>query len=97
MSRKFNNSRKQTIALKSKNHRHDSHIHQFVKAVDAANGQTLYFKNARLCALGIGCSHVMAIKVLRGEFKAAKGWKLTYIERASEEGRNANIDVRRKS
>ena len=96
VSRKFNNSRKRTVELKSKNHKADSHIHQLVKAMNTATGETRYYKNCRKCSQGIGCSHVMAIKCLRGEFKAAKGWKLTYILRNSEEGINANVDVSTK-
>jgi len=38
----------------------------------------------------------MAIKVLRGEFKTAKGWRLNYIYRDSKEGKKANVDLRTK-
>ena len=37
---------------------------------------------------------MLAVKVLRGEFKSAKGWTLEYIERMSNEGLQANIDLR---
>lgn len=47
-----------------------------------------------MAAKQLGFSHVLGIKVIRGEFKSAKGWKLEYIERASTEGMNANVDVR---
>ena len=40
---------------------------------------------------------MLAVKVLRGEFKSAKGWKLEYIERMSNEGLQANIDLRTKT
>lgn len=33
---------------------------------------------------------------MRGEFNTAKGWRLEYIDRASEEGKNANVDVKTK-
>lgn len=82
--------------LKSLNYQHADHHHQFVKAVNVKSGEVKYFKNCHQCGLGIGCSHVMVIKVLRGQFKAAKGWKLTYILRDSEEGRNSNVDVSTK-
>ena len=39
---------------------------------------------------------MLAVKVLRGEFNTAKGWRLEYIDRASEEGMNANVDVKTK-
>lgn len=39
---------------------------------------------------------MLGIKVIRGEFKTAKGWNLQYIDRKSQEGIKANIDVRSK-
>lgn len=80
---------------KSLNHRLTSHQHEFVKA---SNGEEVrYFKNANVAAKELGFSHVLAVKVLRGEFNSAKGWKLSYIDRLSEEGLNAKVDVRNKS
>ena len=40
---------------------------------------------------------MLAVKVLRGEFKTAKGWKLEYIERMSKEGLTSSIDLRTKT
>ena len=40
---------------------------------------------------------MLAVKVLRGEFKSAKGWTLKYIDRMSKEGLTANIDLRTKT
>lgn len=40
---------------------------------------------------------MLGIKVIRGDFKYAKGWTLEYIDRKSQEGMNANVDVRKKS
>lgn len=97
VSRKFNNSRRKATMLKSLNYQHTSHVHEFVKAVNSKSGEVKYFKNCHKCGLGIGCSHVLAIKALRGDIKTAKGWKLTYILRDSEEGRNSNVDVSTKS
>lgn len=95
VSRKFNNSRRRTKMLKSANHRFASHIHQFVKA--EKDGQVLYFKNGNKTAEGLGCSHVLVIKALRGDINLARGWKLSYIDRGSEEGRNSNIDLTSKN
>ena len=68
------------------------HHTEFVKA---SKGEEIrYFKNANIASKELGCSHVLAIKVLRGEFKSAKGWKLEYIDRMSSEGLKANIDLR---
>lgn len=95
VSRQFNNSRKRTKMLKSANHNTTSHIHQFVKA--EKDGQVLYFKNGNKTAKGIGCSHVLVIKALRGDINTARGWKLSYIDRGSEEGRHSNVDLTLKS
>ena len=51
------------------------------------------FNNSRK----LGFSHVLGIKVIRGEFKTAKGWTLEYIERGSIEGKVANVDLRNKA
>ena len=56
-----------------------------------------YFKNANKASKELGFSHVLAIKVLRGELKFAKGWALSYIDRASEEGKSAGVDVSTKT
>ena len=56
-----------------------------------------YFKNANKAAKELGFSHVLAVKVLRGELKFAKGWTLTYIDRASEEGKASGVDVSTKA
>ena len=56
-----------------------------------------YFKNANKAAKELGFSHVLAIKVLRGELKFAKGWGLSYIDRASEEGKASGVDVSTKT
>ena len=78
--------------LKSQNHSLTTHHMEFVKA---SKGEEIrYFKNANIASKELGFSHVLAIKVLRGEFKSAKGWKLEYIERMSNEGLEANIDLR---
>ena len=80
--------------LKSQNHSLTLHHTEFVKA---SKGEEIrYFKNANIASKELGFSHVMAVKVLRGEFKSAKGWKLEYIDRMSNEGLKANIDLRTK-
>lgn len=56
-----------------------------------------YFKNAHKAAKELGFSHVLAIKALRGDIKFAKGWALSYIDRASEEGKAAGVDVSTKA
>ena len=56
-----------------------------------------YFKGINQAAKELGFSHVLGIKVIRGDFKYAKGWTLEYIDRKSTEGMNANVDVRKKS
>ena len=78
--------------LKSQNHSLTLHHTEFVKA--SKGEEVRYFKNANIASKELGFSHVLAIKVLRGEFKSAKGWKLEYIDRMSKEGLEANIDLR---
>lgn len=56
-----------------------------------------YFKSIGAASKQLGFSHVLGIKVIRGDFKYAKGWRLEYIDRKSTEGMNANIDLRKKS
>lgn len=56
-----------------------------------------YFKSVHYAAKELGFSHVLGIKVIRGDFKYAKGWTLEYIDRKSTEGMNANVDLRKKS
>ena len=69
-----------------------THHTEFVKA--SKGEEVRYFKNANIASKELGCSHVLAIKVLRGEFRSAKGWKLEYINRMSSEGLKANVDLR---
>ena len=78
--------------LKSIKHSVISHRMEFVKA--SKGEEVRYFKNANIASKQLGFSHVLAVKVLRGEFKSAKGWKLEYIDRMSKEGLKANIDLR---
>lgn len=40
---------------------------------------------------------MLVIKALRGDINLAKGWKLSYIDRASEEGKNSDVDLTLKS
>lgn len=56
-----------------------------------------YFKSICAASNALGFSHVLGIKVIRGDFKYAKGWTLEYIDRKSTEGMNANVDLRKKS
>ena len=95
VSRKFNNSRPHARKLRKLTSKGTSRLGQVVRA--EKNGEKRYFKNARRAANGIGCSHVLAIKVLRGDFKTARGWTLTYIDRKSDEAVNCGVDFRTNS
>lgn len=95
VTRKINNNRKSAKLLKSQNHSITQHSHQFVKA--SKGEEVRYFKNANRASKELGFSHVLAVKVLRGEFKSAKGWKLEYIDRMSNEGLKVSIDLRTKT
>ena len=81
--------------LRAQNMIKNSHSHQFVKAVKG--DEVRYFKGIVQASKALGFSHVLGIKVIRGDFKYAKGWTLEYIDRKSTEGMNANVDVRKKS
>ena len=72
-----------------------SHKHQFVKAV--RGDEVRYFKSINQAAKELGFSHVLGIKVIRGDFKYAKGWTLEYIDRKSDEGIAAKVDLRKRS
>lgn len=64
VTRKFNNSRPHARKLKSLSRKGESNGAKVIRAEKGT--EKLYFKNARKAATGIGCSHVLAIKVLRG-------------------------------
>ena len=70
--------------LRAQNSVKSSHRHQFVKAVKGE--EVRYFKGINQAAKELGFSHVLGIKVIRGDFKYAKGWTLEYIDRKSDEG-----------
>ena len=83
VSRKFNNSRPHAIAMRKKNHKTTSHLHQFVKAT--RGGEVMYFKNALNTSKGLGCSNAAVIKALSGESNTVKGWVLEYVDRSLPE------------
>ena len=68
-------------------------------ATNATTGKVLYFKNGSQCAEALNCSHVLIYNVLNPSHfaKTAKGWKLTYIDRNSEEGKNCGVEFRSRS
>lgn len=88
VSRKFNNSRPRTRKLKSKNGGCTSHSHQIIKGV-YKDGTTRYFKNQHQLEKEKIMSHVMAMLILNGKFKSAKGWVLTYLPIESDEAKKA--------
>ena len=61
------------------------HFNQFVKGTNIESGEVKYFKNARRAAHEIGCSHVMTIKVLKGEYKQTMGWRLQWVSKDAPE------------
>ena len=92
MSRKDNNSTEHARRLKSKSRKVGHKLHLCVRA--EKDGEVRYFLNARAASNELCFSHVLAIKVLRGEFSKAKGWTLTYIPRDSDEARASGLDLR---
>ena len=89
-SRDENNARDNARRMKSTNAAHTARSHLFVKATK--DGEVRYFKNARRAAQGLGCSHVLVIKVLRNENHTALGWKLEYIDRKDKEFEKSGLD-----
>lgn len=86
VSRKFNNSRKHTRMMKSKNYKRTSHKDEFLKAENLATGEIRFFKNGIQAAKGLGCSHVLIYNAIAGRMTTnAKGWRLKWIPRDSEE------------
>lgn len=86
-TRKFNNSRRHTRKMKSVNAKSVSHDNEVLKAT--REGATRYFRNGIEAARILGCSHVLVYNAIRGKFvNKAKGWKLEWIPRGSDECRD---------
>ena len=58
-----------------------SHKDEFVKATNIETSEVKFFKNGMDASRGIGCSHVLAYKVLKNEVAIARGWRLEYISK----------------
>ena len=58
-----------------------SHKDEFVKATNIETSEVKFFKNGMDASRGIGCSHVLAYKVLKNEVAMARGWRLEYISK----------------
>lgn len=85
IDRKTNNTTAHAVSLRKMNRNNVGHFNQFVKGTNIESGEVRYFKNARRAAREIGCSHVMTIKVLRGEFKQTMGWRLQWVPKDAPE------------
>lgn len=58
-----------------------SHKDEFVKATNVETNEVKFFKNGMEASREIGCSHVLAYKVLKNELGLARGWRLEYISK----------------
>jgi hypothetical protein len=86
VSRQFNNSRKHTRMMKSKNYKRTNHRDEFLKAENVDTGEVRFFKNGIQAAKGLGCSHVLIYNAITGNVTThAKRWKLSWVPRDSEE------------
>lgn len=65
--------------MESQNRR--THKNEFVKATNMETGEVKFYKNGMDASREIGCSHVLAYKVLQSEISTAYGWRLEYIPR----------------
>ena len=59
----------------------NSHKDEFVKATNIETSEVKFFKNGMDASRGIGCSHVLAYKVLKNEVAMARGWRLEYVSK----------------
>ena len=78
--------------MKSKKQKRTNHKDCFVKATNA-NGEVKFFKNGMDASRGIGCSHVLAYKVLKNEVAMARGWRLEYISKDDPQCENFKKEI----
>lgn len=72
--------------MKSLHSKHTSHKHEFLRAENIETGEVKYFKNGRMAAKELGCSHVLIYNVIAGKFaNSAKGWKVCWVARNAPE------------
>ena len=62
-------------------HKRMNHKNEFVKATNLETNEVKFFKNGMDASREIGCSHVLAYKVLKKQLAIARGWKLEYISK----------------
>lgn len=81
VSRKFNNTRKHALRLRSENARCSSHVDEVIKGT-GRDGEIKYFNNGKDAAKQIGCTSVLVYNVLNKMHwaKRAKGWKLEWVK-----------------
>ena len=58
-----------------------THNNEFVKATNIETNEVKFYKNGMEASREIGCSHVLAYKVLKNELGLARGWRLEYIDK----------------
>ena len=79
--------------MRMRNGKRTSHVGEIVEATNLSTGEVRHFKNARQASQKIGCSHVMVIKVLRGDFKQTMGWALKYVDRNAPANLKVELDL----
>ena len=67
--------------MEAQSEKHTSHKDEFVKATNIETSEVKFYKNGMDASRGIGCSHVLAYKVLKNEVAMARGWRLEYISK----------------
>lgn len=80
VTRKENNSTRHAKAMKKKNAKHTTHMHEVIKATHKYRDEVAYFANGKHCAKAIGCTTALVYAVLRKENKkrTAMGWYLEW-------------------
>ena len=70
-----------------------NHKDEFVKATNIETSEVKFFKNGMDASRGIGCSHVLAYKVLKNEVAMARGWRLEYISKDDPQCENFKKEI----
>ena len=66
---------------RTKKQKRTRHANEFVKATNVETNEVKFFKNGMDASREIGCSHVLAYKVLKKRHAIARGWRLEYVSK----------------
>lgn len=96
VTRKFNNSRKHALKLRSENAKSTDRRDQMLKALNVDSLKTIYFDTAKDAAAYFGCSRqCIYLSAMNHNSRLQWKWILSWVSRKSEEAKLA-LDVERK-